>query len=78
LRGGELSRPYRLPLGAVIGSAHLYDVRPTETIEADPYGDYSPGRFGWSLQNVTRCRPITYPGQLQLWTLPDDIAEQLV
>lgn len=33
-----------------------------------PYGDYTPGRYGWILTDPEPCDPIPTRGQLGLWT----------
>lgn len=85
LRGPELAWPYRLPQGAIVALANLYEVRPTDSIEcapADderPWGDYSAGRFAWCLNCVERLRtPIPAAGSLGLWdwTPPEGLLEQ--
>ncbi len=56
LRGGRLAWPYRLPMGVVVATSNLFQVRPTSSIEHAPgpleeaLGDHSPGRFAWSLE----------------------------
>lgn len=68
----------RVPLGAVVAVARLADVRPTEDValEVPPlerlYGDYTPGRWAWMLDDVRPLgEPIPCKGALGLWT-PDD------
>jgi hypothetical protein len=77
---GPIAWPYRLPMGALIGSINVFEVRRTDSGECGPddaeraLGDYSPGRFAWS----TNCpqplpEPIPCKGRLTLWTPPDDV-----
>jgi hypothetical protein len=40
------------------------------------FGDYSPGRFAWILQDIQRLeKPIPYRGAQGLFTVPDSILE---
>jgi len=63
-----------LPLGAVIATAELYDIRATSYI-ADAisrrelaFGDYSGGRYAWLLRNVELLpEPVQCKGALGLW-----------
>lgn len=32
-----------------------------------PFGDYTPGRWGWLLDNVQRCDPVPARGKQGLW-----------
>ena len=66
--------PARVPRGAVVAIARLVDVRRTEdvvqTVSALEryYGDYSPGRFAWFLEDVKELpEPIPYRGELGLF-----------
>lgn len=66
--------PGRLPLGAVVATARLVDVRPTQEVAPSTsalerlYGDYTPGRFGWILADVVPLpEPIPARGSLGLW-----------
>lgn len=84
LRGPGIAWPYRLPLGAVVGTVDFFQSRPTVSLEHKPseversVGDHSPGRFAWSTSSPTRLsRPIPARGQLGLWTLPDDVAARV-
>lgn len=72
-----------LPLGAIVAVVELTDVVRTETLTALPFwegrndherafGDYTPGRFAWHLENVWKLAdPIVCSGALGLWKAPD-------
>jgi len=72
--------PERLPLGAIVGVVDLVDVKPTDeaVFGISPveklYGDYSPGRFAWFVEN---CRPLPEPipfrGHQSFFAIPDDL-----
>lgn len=47
-----------LPRGAVVATAVVEASVPTERLDADIYGDYRPGRFGWVLSGV---EPLSSP-----------------
>jgi len=68
--------PARLPLGAIVATAELVDVLPTQEALARGlvsalerlYGDFSAGRFAWFLANVTALAiPVPARGSLSLW-----------
>ncbi len=72
LFGGRL--PLVLPLGALIATARLVDVRRTEAVIREltateiRYGDYTPGRFAWFLEDIQELpEPIPARGALGLW-----------
>lgn len=63
-----------LPIGVIIATVELYDIRPTvEIADSIPmnelrFGDYSPGRYAWMLRNVERLPvAIEAKGALSLW-----------
>ena len=67
------NNPFGLPLGAVIAVAILTDIQ-SITLENQPpelehsFGDYTPGRFAWILQNIYPLpNPIPINGTLGLW-----------
>jgi activating signal cointegrator 1 len=76
----------KLDQGAIIGMAHLRHVFTSEALVARikfaprayktheiAFGDYSPGRFGWLLQNVIKFdASLPAKGQLGLWNFPDE------
>lgn len=74
-----------LPLGQIIATARLIDVRPTKPYDDDDsfratdecaFGDYTPGRFAWLLDDVTALPvPIPCKGALGLWEVPASIYE---
>ncbi len=69
-----------LPRGAVVAIVNLSSVTPTETIDwryppshatpdEEAFGDYSPGRYLWVLEDVVRLdAPLVARGSLGLWT----------
>jgi hypothetical protein len=62
-----------LPLGALICIVDLVDVTPTEAAEVSnterTYGDYTPGRFAWRLENIRPIKPIPWKGQQGFFTV---------
>jgi len=65
-----------LPFGVVLATCRLVDVLPTTdefltNVLLTPewnYGDYSPGRFAWLLDDITRLDPpVTASGRQGLW-----------
>jgi len=61
-----------LPRGAVIATCTLVDCISTTGVEPvneqeRAFGDYSPGRYAWMLNNVQQTEPILAKGALGLW-----------
>lgn len=104
LKGGGW--PYRLPLGAIVGTVRVVDAVPiarfdsrasgvimpsrrdgwlvdTRELLYEPiwneiaYGDYSPGRWAWMLDDPVPCSPIPCKGRQGVWSLPGEISERL-
>jgi hypothetical protein len=70
---GPASNQFRLPLGKVIAVVTLVDVQHIMpgNVPSEPersFGDYTPGRFAWSLQDVRLLpEPVDAKGALGLW-----------
>lgn len=69
-----------LPLGAIIGSVNIIDCVPIEKLFGTEYdtpkerafGDWSPGRFGWIMNNnVLFDKPIPAKGHQGFWNWRD-------
>lgn len=73
--------PYPLPQGYILAVANLVDIDITprakrERVDATElaYGDYSPGRFAWFLEDVRPLREaVPCAGSLGLWRPDDDL-----
>jgi hypothetical protein len=74
----------KLPLGAIIGEATLTAILRVEdfalpdtemnrmTLEEKAFGDYSPGRYGWLLEDAMAYdTPIVARGHLRMWEFAD-------
>lgn len=69
-------------LGAIIGTVEIVEMIPTEemlypklNLKELYFGDYSPRRWAWKLQNpVMFSTPIYCKGALSLWKVPEDIS----
>lgn len=49
---------HKLPLGVVVCTAVIAEsCRTSERLERDHFGDYSPGRFMWRLEDVRKIEP---------------------
>jgi hypothetical protein len=70
-----------LPTGCVIAIAELVDCRPAESyvfggtlrdISENEiiFGDYTPGRYAWILENIRPIEPVPAKGQQRLWEWP--------
>ena len=58
-----------LPRGAVVATARLAGFMPTTAVTADPYGDYTPGRWAWLLEDIERVDPpVAARGYQGFWT----------
>jgi len=75
-----VGRPCHLPRGVIVATAVLVAVRPTKFLSGpsvhvpDPstdeyaFGDYTPGRFMWFLEDVVALsEPVPARGALGLW-----------
>lgn len=65
---------YMLPTGAVLGTAELFDIRPTAVVREGitdierELGDYSEGRFAWYFRDFKPlAMAIEAKGSLGLW-----------
>lgn len=73
----------RLPPGAIVAVAMLYDCVPVEDVrdsiseQERILGDYSDGRWAWLLYKIESIEPVPCRGSLGLWTVPDDVAAQV-
>lgn len=72
--------PSRLPFSQIIGFASIIGMRRTEELapEISPlerlYGDYTPGRWGWLLDDIIPLDlPIFCKGALGLWDVPEHL-----
>ncbi len=72
--------PERLPFGAIIGLATITGMQKTEDLRVQipvlerMYGDYSYGRWGWMLTDITPLKePISCKGSLRLWVVPEEL-----
>lgn len=62
LEMADYPSPESLPLGALVASAIIDCVVPIEELEPDPFGDFTPGRFGWRLSGVRSLPPTPWKG----------------
>jgi len=69
--------------GFILGSVTLVDVLPVEGVvkkigsEERAFGDYTPGRFAWILENPVRFKePIPATGSLSIWEYKQDLQLQ--
>ncbi len=68
--------PAELPLGVLVATARLVDVRPTEGVASTisalerRFGDYCPGRYAWLLEDIEPLAdPIPWRGALGLFNV---------
>jgi len=74
--------PSYWPHGEVIAIVDLVGVQPTESLKPSAkekaFGDFSPGRFGWLLQNVRPVVPgVMCRGMRMLWMVPSETKQEL-
>lgn len=56
-----------LPRGVIVCTAILAETIPADQVEADLFGDYTPGRFAWRLEDVQPVHPhIPAKGRQQI------------
>lgn len=69
--------PDDLPLGCIVAIVDLADCQPTQTVLARggisaqerAFGDWTPGRWAWKLENIRRLQePIPISGKQGLWS----------
>lgn len=66
----------RLPLGAVLGTAVLDDIAPTDdpskfTADEIAVGDFAPGRWAWHMSDAQLVQAVPAAGQLAWWEVDD-------
>lgn len=69
------------PLGAIVATARLVDVRRTEALleagvtpEEQEWGNYGPGRFGWVFADIAGLvEPVAFRGAQGLFEVPDQL-----
>lgn len=71
--GGSWWKHY-LHRGVIVATAVLAESIPTTRVIADPFGDYTEGRWAWRLEDVRSVRPrILAKGRQQIgwaWEMP--------
>lgn len=74
---GRCGWNFWLPRGVIVATAVLAESIPVEKVKADSFGDYTPGRWAWRLEDV---RPvdshIPAKGRQQIgwdWTVPEGL-----
>jgi hypothetical protein len=82
----ETRKAANLPLGAIVCVARFIEAiqtngkppRAGHGILEESFGDFSPGRYAWSLDVVLTCvPPIVCAGHQRIWNLPSDIRTAL-
>jgi activating signal cointegrator 1 len=83
---GYVELPRNLPLGRVLAVCRLTGCSQVRQGSLTPegiglsslemaFGDYRPGRFGWSLEDVRPlAEPVPWRGMQGLWPVPDELA----
>jgi hypothetical protein len=63
-----------MPLGCIVAICRLTDVVQITVTNAEllsvseiAFGDYTPGRYAWSLDNVHRIKPVPARGHQRIW-----------
>jgi hypothetical protein len=72
---------FKRTLGHVLGVANVVHCRPMESAPSPvdaAFGTFGPGRYGWTLEDAAPLpEPIPWAGQMQLWTVPDTLADKV-
>lgn len=66
--------------GAIVCIAFLVNCVqfPSSLAPPDPYGDFTPGRYGWLLTPIKKLkRPVPAKGALSVWQVDPEIARLL-
>lgn len=79
----KLAEPW--PLGKILAVATLAGCEETQdivrqglSVQEVALGNYSPGRWGWKLEDLRRLpNPVACKGALGLWTVPQEIESAL-
>lgn len=58
---------HSLPRGVVLCTAIISETAPAEKVPPDHFGDYSPGRWAWRLEDVRAVRPPVPALGTQTW-----------
>lgn len=68
-----------LPYGALVGAVWLDNTWQFESERGDPFGDWTPGRYGWRCTHgVEFSTPIRYAATGRtLWQVPEYVAQPL-
>lgn len=65
-----------LPFGALVAVVTVEACFPVERLEPDVFGDYTKGRFGWMLTEITMLeRPVPMRGAQGIFTVEPEGAE---
>lgn len=74
---GRCDWNYFLPRGVIVCTAVLAESISVERVPADPFGDYSPGRWAWRLEDVRSVEPhIPAKGRQMIgwpWLIPEGL-----
>ena len=77
--------PKGLPMGQIVALVDLTEILPAEESIFDTtaierlYGDYSPGRYAWKLENVRAlAQPVPARGRQGLWTPSAELEAQIM
>ena len=81
----------QIPLGCVVATCDLVECIKVETHTMFPnslnsrippnepersFGDYTPGRYAWFLENIQPVNPFPFKGRQQLFEVPDELITQ--
>ena len=72
-----------LPKGAIVATGRLIKVLPTWSAQVSSQerhlGDYSTGRYAWRFAEVVQLTsPMPAKGHLGLWTVPEDLVNEIL
>jgi hypothetical protein len=76
--GVRLPQAGEMAFGAFVAVAELVDCVPADRLpEYLEDHVFAEGPWCWILGNVRRIEPIRWPGQQQLWTVPEEVLARL-
>lgn len=66
--------PFDMPTGAIVGTAVITGWIIAEAVKDDPFGDFGPGRFAWTVEDPRPLpQPVPWKGAQGIFEIPDEV-----